>query len=132
VSLAFVLAGDVLYPGASIATGQSVLVAADAVLPAAANDLRQALTSLPVLPGIAAAGRAVAQFSGLALSAVNDASRAFNAVRGVVGVFGRYASGSRSISQGFTTVRGALSAAITTRNAVVSAANSLVRLGGLF
>src|SRR4029077_9138471 len=127
VTLAFVAAGDVLYPATIVATGQAVATKADAVMPAAIADLKTSIAALPVLPTVRSAVDAVQQYSGMAISAVNDATRAFNSVRGLAGYFGRYASGSRGTIQ-TGTVQSAISAAITTRSAVLTAANSLISI----
>jgi hypothetical protein len=57
---------------------------------------------------------------------VNDATRALNAVRGLPGDFGRYATGKLGALQPTTaTVQSCLSSATATRSAVLDAARLL-------
>jgi prophage DNA circulation protein len=123
VAFQFIISGDV-QPGASIATGENVLGAASALTTAAAGDLRSNLAALTIVPQ--AALSTASQFAGLAVSTVNDATRALNAVRGLQGYFGRYATGRMSTMLPISaTVSSVLSAATTTRAAVLDAANAV-------
>ena len=130
-SFQFVVAGDLTFPTSSIATGQNVLGMASAVNTASASDLALNLGSMNLVP--VAARAAVQPFAGLAVSAVNDATRAFNAVSGLQGLYGRFSSGSMATLQPLSaTVSSALSASITTRQTVLDAANTLTSaLGAL-
>lgn len=128
VTLAFVASGEVRFPSSVVASGPAVLQQAARLMPAATGDLTRTLASLPVLPTIDAAARSVAQFSGMAVSAVNDATRAFNAVRGLAGNFGRFAGGKRGTVQ-LGTVTSAISKAISTRATVLRSAENLISLG---
>ena len=120
--LTFILAGDAQYPSTAIASGQAVTNAAGALNTASQGDLETGLASLPFTP--AAATAAVGAYTGMALTAVNDASRILGAVRGLQGFYGRYAVGSRQTMQPATaTVQTALAAATTARTTVYAAAD---------
>ena len=131
LSLAFILAGDVQYPSTSIATGSAVTSCCAALTAASRGDLGAALGQIAIVPQSATA--AIGQFTGMAVSVVNDASRIIGAVRGLPGNFGRFASGALSTLQSVnSTVSGVLRAATTTRSAVYAAADSVNRIASLF
>ena len=119
----FILAGDVQYPTTAIATGSAVMSAASALNAASQSDLGTALAPIPIIPQAAIAP--VAQFTGMAIAAVSDASRIIGAVRGLTGgYYGRFSNGSLSTLQPVTTtVQSALAAATTARSAVFAGAN---------
>jgi prophage DNA circulation protein len=122
LQFSFIVAGDVKYPATTTATAQTVVAAAAQLNIASASDLGSALASVASVAHAATAS--VGQFTGIAMSAVNDASRIFNSVRGLAGFYGRYGTGSRSTLQPVTaTVQGALAAATTARTLVNSTAN---------
>lgn len=93
IALHFMLAGDVRYPATAISSAAAVTKAAHAVNQASAADLSTTLASFPT--GIANVATQVNGFTGLVTSALGDASRIIGSVRGLVGTFGRYASGRR-------------------------------------
>ena len=127
LQFAFILAGDVQYPSTSIATGAAVMSAASALNIASSGDLGAALDQITTVPR--AAIGAVSDFTGMATSAVNDASRIIGAVRGLSGSYGRYSNGSLATLQpASATVSGLLGAATTARSAVYSAADTVNRL----
>jgi prophage DNA circulation protein len=122
LQFSFIVAGDVQYPATSTATAQLVSRAAQALNIASASDLGSALSSVGGVVRSATDG--VAQFTAIATSAVGDATRIFNAVRGLTGFYGRYATGSRSVlQQANATVQSALGAATTARTLVTSTAS---------
>jgi prophage DNA circulation protein len=125
VQFSFIIAGDVQFPSSAIATGQNVLAQCGALSSASAFDLGNSLAGVTVARQ-ATAG--VSQFTGMASGSMNDASRIFNAVRGLQGFYGRFGTGSRTTMQPATaTVQTALSDATRARTAVL-AASSLVNL----
>jgi prophage DNA circulation protein len=129
LSFQFVVAGDLTFPTSSIATGQNVLGMASAVNTASASDMSRILSGMAIVPQSAQA--AIPSFSNLAVSAVSDPARALNAVNGLVGLFGRYSSGSMmTLQPASATVESALSDSVTTYHAVVEAANALSGLVG--
>jgi prophage DNA circulation protein len=120
----FVAAGKTLFPTAVVSTGEGVETAAKDVTTAAGDDLKKGLDQFSIIPPSIV--QTVDQFGKLAIGTVNDAARAINAVRGIAGVFGRFGLGNRSgFLPAIATVNSVLSASITTRNAVVSAAGRL-------
>ena len=126
----FILAGDVQYPAAAIATGQNILAQVGALNIASASDLGSVLNTVGSVTKQVTG--AVGQFTGIAMSAVNDASRIFNSVRGLQGFFGRYATGSRSTLLPVTaTIQSVLGVATTARSLVNSTA-SLVNTAASF
>lgn len=130
VQFSFILAGDVQYPGSLTATLQNVTAAVGQLNFASAGDLGATLSSIGAVTQ--AATGAVGQFTAIAQSAVGDASRIFNSVRGLQGYFGRFDAGSRSTLQPVTaTVQTALAAATTARS-VVYAASDLVNTAARF
>jgi prophage DNA circulation protein len=126
-SFVFIAAGDVLFPTLLSDAGDLVLQGASALGLGSVADLKKSLSNLVSVP--LAAIQPALSFAKQAVSAANDAARAFNAVRGVVGLFGRYASGKK---QGFlplvATVSSALSAATAARSTVLTSAASLVSI----
>jgi prophage DNA circulation protein len=119
VSLAFILAGDVLYPGTALNTGDAITSASAALNAASKGDLGGVLAS--VTSSVHQVTGAVGQFTSIAGTMVNDASRVFGAVRGLTGFFGRFSTGSRSTLLPITaTVQTALNAATTARTLVNS------------
>jgi prophage DNA circulation protein len=128
--LTFILAGAAQYPTVAIASGQAVTSAAAALNVASQGDLGSALAQLPQVARSAVAS--VNTYTGMALTAVNDASRMLGAVRGLQGYFGRYAVGSRQTMQpAVQTVQTALAAATTARTAVYAAADTVNLMGKL-
>jgi prophage DNA circulation protein len=124
ISFAFVLAGDVRYPDTATATGENVNASAAALNTASAGDLATSLAAMPLLPALG--GSNVGQFAELAIAGVNDAARVFNAVNGLAGYYGRFASGSLGTLQPSTaTVASLLAAATMQTTAVLEAASSL-------
>jgi prophage DNA circulation protein len=122
VQFSFILAGDVQFPSSLTATLQNVGAAIDGLNFASGSDLGAALSGLGNVAGAVADG--VGQFTAIAQTAVGDASRIFNSVRGLQGYFGRFDTGSRSTLQPVTaTVQSALAVATTARSAVYAASN---------
>jgi prophage DNA circulation protein len=116
-SFAFIVAGDVLYPSTATATGQNVTAAIEKLKTASAGDLGSFLGGVGEVAKQVTA--TVVHYTSIASTLVGDASRVFNSVRGLVGFFGRYATGSRSVLQPVTaTVRSALGAATAARTLV--------------
>jgi prophage DNA circulation protein len=122
VALAFILAGDVLYPSTALSTGDAITTAAANLNTASATDLGSTLAG--VASTVHSASAAVGQFTAIASTAVNDAGRIFNSVRGLTRYFGRFSTGSRStLLPATATVQTALSAATTARTLVNSTAH---------
>jgi len=141
------------YPDATTDTGASVfdaagvsVTAADydftAAMPvgsagaggigAAVGDLRGGVRNVLDQTGIPEATRVAQSFTSQTRALANDATGAFNAVRGLPGAFGRYASGGRSTAlPGIVTVSDALNAAARARSQVENAAGSVDRLVNL-
>lgn len=120
LQFAFVIASTPLLPISAIATGTVVSSAAAALNLASKGDLGGALAA--VTSTVHTVTGAVGQFTSIAGTMVNDASRVFNAVRGVAGYFGRFATGSRSSLQSpLATVQSALGLATAARTTVNSA-----------
>lgn len=120
-----------LAPAARIATGEATTAAADALDAASAADLSRTInTADPTL--IPAASTAfVRDYAKLSIDAVNDPARSLNAVTGLKGLFGRYSTGRRSTLLPETaTVSSALSDSITSRQAVLAAADTLIAAAG--
>ena len=132
LSFSFIRAGDVQYPTTAIATGGAVTACCTALTAASRGDLGAAIGQIAIVPQAALAS--VSQFTGMATSVVNDASRIIGAVRGLTGgYYGRFGTGALSTLQSVdTTVRSALSAATTTRSAVFAAADTVNRVASLF
>lgn len=129
VILTFIRAGDVLYPTTAIATAQAITSAASALNLASQADLGAALGAISIIPQSATG--CVPQFTALATSGVDDASRIVGSVRGLQGFYGRFANGSLSTLQPSTaTVSGLLSAATTSRSAVYAGAANVEQLAG--
>jgi prophage DNA circulation protein len=117
VALTFIIAGDVLYPGTTLATGDAITAASAALNAASKGDLGGALAA--VTSSVHQVTGAVGQFTGIAGTLVNDASRVFGAVRGLSGYFGRFATGNRSrLLSPLATVQTALNAATRARTLV--------------
>jgi prophage DNA circulation protein len=117
VALSFIIAGDVLYPGASLATGDAITSASAALNAASKGDLGGVLAA--VTSTVHSVTGAVGQFTSIAGGLVNDASRVFGAVRGLTGYFGRFSTGSRSTLLPVTvTIQSALGAATSARTLV--------------
>ena len=91
VSLAFILSGDVLYPSTALNTADAITSAGAALNTASAGDLGATLAG--VASAVHSVTGAVGQFTAIAGTMVNDASRVFGAVRGLSGFFGRFATG---------------------------------------
>ena len=128
--LTFILAGAVQFPTVAIASGQAVTSAAAGLGLASLGDLGTALAPLGQVAHTVVAS--VNTYTGMAVSAVNDASRIMGAVRGLQGFYGRYAVGSRQTMQpAIATVQTALAAATTARTAVHAAADTVNLLGRL-
>jgi len=125
VELEFIdAASAALAPSPSSATGDAVKSLAGALNTTSASALGNNLAGLPPLATMPAG--AVSNFARVAVDAVNDPARALNAVAGLVGLYGRYASGRMSTLLPETaTVASALSTAVNTRQAVLDAANAL-------
>jgi prophage DNA circulation protein len=123
----FVVAGDVMFPAAALATTQNVLGAAAKLTTASASDLGSTLQRIGNVAK--SVYSTVTHYASIATGIVGDASRVFNAVRGLVGFHGRYATGSRSTLQPVTaTVQGLLGAATTARTLVNTSASLVTRL----
>jgi prophage DNA circulation protein len=130
VQFSFILAGDVQFPSSLTATLQNVGAAIDGLNLASASDLGGSLSGLGNVAGAVANG--VGQFTAIAQTAVGDAARIFNSVRGLQGYFGRFDTGSRATLQpAAATVQTALAAATTARTAVY-AASDLVNTAASF
>lgn len=129
VTMQFMLASDVRYPGTAISTAAAITSASAALTAASQGDLSGVLSTIGNVPAIASQ---VTGFTDTAIAAVSDATRALNAVRGLAGIYGRFAGGGRGTLQtAATTVQGALALATTTRTAVVSAAGAVNNLASL-
>lgn len=127
LQFSFIIAGDVKYPGAALATGQAIMGFASKLNIASASDLGSTLSSIGTVAK--AAVNTVTHYTSMASSLVGDATRVFNSVRGLAGYFGRYATGSRNTLQKVTsTVSGVLSAATTARTLVNNSASLVTRL----
>lgn len=123
----FIVAGDVLYPSTATATGANVLSAVAKLNVASASDLGSTLRSIG--NAAKAATDTVSHYAGIATGLVGDATRIFNSVRGLVGFYGRFATGSRSTLQPVTaTVQSVLGAATTARTLVNTSAALVTRL----
>jgi prophage DNA circulation protein len=130
VSLAFILAGDVLYPSTALNTGDAITSAGAALNTASAGDLGATLAG--VASTVHSVTGAVAGFTSIAGTMVNDASRVFGAVRGLTGFFGRFSTGNRStLLPATATVQTALAAATTARTLVNSTAHLVNVAAGL-
>jgi prophage DNA circulation protein len=128
IEFEFIAAGDTPFPSSGAATGSLVNGAAAALQGTAAASLARNLTGLNPLPTAPTAF--IGNFSALATNAVNDPARALSAVSGLVGLYGRYATGRMStLQQDTATVASALANSVTTRQAVLNAANALVYAG---
>lgn len=126
--LQFMLAGDVAFPSASVASGAWVQNAGTALLDASRLDLGLAIDSLPLVPSTATN---VSGFTNRSTLAVNDATRSLNAVRGLPGNYGRYSYGRRStVLPGSATVASLLSGAVTSRSRVLSTAARVDQTAG--
>jgi prophage DNA circulation protein len=122
VALAFILAGDVLYPSTALNTADAIDGAAGALNTASASDLGATLAG--VASTVHSVTGAVGQFTAIAGTMVNDASRVFGAVRGLTGFYGRFSTGSRStLLPATATVQSVLGAATTARTLVNSTAH---------
>jgi prophage DNA circulation protein len=123
----FIIAGDVLYPATATATLQAVASAAAHLNIASAADLGSSLQSIGTVAK--AVTSTVSHYASIATGLVGDATRIFNSVRGLVGFYGRYATGSRTTLQSVNaTVSGVLGAATTARTLVNSSASLVTRL----
>ena len=123
----FIVAGDVLYPSTATATGANVLGAAAKLTTASASDLGSTLQKIGNVAKSAWA--TVSHYGGIAMSLAGDATRIFNSVRGLVGFYGRYATGKRSTLQSVNaTVSGVIGAATTARTLVNNSAALVTRL----
>lgn len=128
-SLQFILASDVKFPSTSIATADAITAAGSGVNAASQSDLSAGLQSLAIIP---AAARDVSGFTGLAIGAVNDATRALHTVQGMVGNNGRYSNGSRlTLLAQTANVQGLLADATSTRGTVMAGASNIQNLAGL-
>jgi prophage DNA circulation protein len=126
---AFIVAGDVRYPATATATKEAIGSAADALTTASTGDLGSALQA--VTGTIHQATAFVGQYTAIARTVVGDASRIFNAVRGVAGFWGRFSTGRRSTMQSpLATVQSALGLATTARSTVNNAATLVDHLAG--
>lgn len=129
IAMQFMLASDVRFPGVAISSSNLVASAAALVNSASAGDLSTALQGIDVIPAAAAQ---VSGFTNTVVGAVSDATRALNAVHGLVGIYGRFANGSMSnLLPATATVQSVLSAATTARSTVISAANNVNQLAAL-
>jgi prophage DNA circulation protein len=127
LQFSFIIAGDVLYPSTATATGQNVLAFAAKLTGASASDLGSTLTSIGTVAKSVIS--TVSHYGGIAMSLAGDATRIFNSVRGLVGFYGRYATGSRTTLQSVNaTVSGVLSAATTARTLVNNSAALVTHL----
>ena len=131
VSFQFVLAGDVMFPAAGIASGNLINQFAAALNGASGAELEGNLGQLRSVP--AGATAFVPEFAGMARDAVDDPTRALNSVTGLQGYFGRFAAGSRAtLLPSSATVDSAIAAGIASRSQVLAAVEGLlVAAGGL-
>jgi prophage DNA circulation protein len=117
-------ASAAILPSSSSATTDAVKTVAGSLNTTAATALAHNLAGLP--PLAVQPLNAVSSFANVAVNAVNDPARALNAVSGLVGLYGRYASGRMSTLQPETaTVASLLATATNTRQAVLTAATAL-------
>lgn len=129
VAMQFMLASDVRFPGTAISSADAIRSAAGALTTASRADLSGVLGTIGNVPAIA---QQVTGFTSTAVSAVNDATRALNAVRGLAGSFGRFATGNRlTLHSAATTVQSALGLATTARTVVLNAAGTVDTLASL-
>jgi prophage DNA circulation protein len=129
LAFAFILSADVQYPASVLATGANIIAKAEALNTASAADLSRTLSGMPAIPLFST--RAVPAYAGLAIGAVNDPTLALNAVRGLQGYYGRYATGRRStLLPADATAASVLSHATTQRTAVLTAASALQAAAG--
>jgi prophage DNA circulation protein len=125
LAFSFIVSGDLLFPAATLATGDQINASALALNQASAADLALAITAL-TMSAPRAVQSTVDTFGALAVTAVNDPTRALNAVAGLPGYYGRYAAGRRGTTlPASATVDSCLSGCITTRTAVISASAAL-------
>lgn len=130
VSFQFILAGDLTFPSSSIATGDNVLAAGAALNNASAADLSRKLGDMSFVPNIST--NFVPSFASAAVDAVNDPARALNAVAGLPGLNGRFSTGNLStLLPSTATVASQLANSITSRQAVLDAADALKSVGTL-
>jgi prophage DNA circulation protein len=124
IAFQFIVAGELTFPQSQTATGEAVDAAASGLDAASTSDLGRSLADVSIVPAVS-----VSSISGYATTAVNlvdDATRSLNAVAGLSGYYGRYSSGRRGTLLPIgSTVASALSASITTRQAVLDAADTL-------
>ena len=130
VSMQFVLAGAVAFPGITAASTDAISNAASALGTASMSDLGHTLGGFAI--AIPTAARQVTGFTSMVTSAVGDATRSLNAVRGLVGYFGRFDTGGRTtLLPSSATVGSCLSAATTLRSAVLQGCAQVNQLAGL-
>lgn len=124
IELEFIDYSSAVSPSAASATGALVGSLATALTNAGSAALTAALAGLKPTPTMPTAF--VNNFSALAVNAVNDPARFLNSVTGLQGLFGRYSTGNMSTLQpATTTVDSALQQSVTSRQAVVDAADDL-------
>jgi prophage DNA circulation protein len=129
LQFSFIVAGDVKYPSTATATAKLVTGAAAKLNIASTADLGSTLSRIGTIAK--AATSTVVHYTAIASSIVGDAARVFNAVRGLQGFHGRYATGSRSTLQSANaTVHSLLSAATTSRSLVNNTASLVNKLAG--
>jgi prophage DNA circulation protein len=125
VDLEFIDTASVAFPTAGANTGGLVTSAIGTLNQASASSLAQNLTGLSPVP--TAPTGFVNNFASLAVNAVNDPARALSAVSGLVGYYGRYATGRMmTLQPQSATVASVLADSVNSRQAVVDAANNLV------
>jgi len=129
----FVETGISIYPDADLATDDLATAAADDCDSACLSDFLSA-TGAAIAEGVAVVSSAAATagaWCDVVEAAAADASLIVGAVTGLVGSFGRYDNGSRTVSQSSgTTTADALAALTTSRAAVSTAAATLLANAG--
>jgi prophage DNA circulation protein len=125
VDLSFIDTASTAFPTSAANTGGLVSTAVGALTQASASSLALNLTGLAPVP--TAPTGFVSNFANLAINAVNDPARALSAVTGLVGYFGRYATGRMmTLQPSSATVASVLADSVNARQTVVGAANALV------
>lgn len=150
LNMAFVAAGELLYPTAAADSAAEVKEASQELDKASVDAIKEAIPKAkdtvdttqvietrgvgsPVLEVIpAGAGSNVRLFCDMVEQAVSDAARPLAAVRGLQGFYGRYASGGLTFAQPpSATVASCLANVTTTRTAVLAANDEVRRLAGM-
>jgi|HubBroStandDraft_3_1064219.scaffolds.fasta_scaffold00005_28 prophage DNA circulation protein len=129
ISFTFVISSDLRFPASITATDQYVSALALVLNQASAADLSAVLGTMSTVPQ--AAARDVPDFAAQATGVVDDPTRMLHSVNGLQGYYGRYATGRRgTMLPATTTPQSALANAVSSRDAVLTAATRLVGAAG--